>query len=727
MNIQKNSFFQMVSRYIGEKIYIFHYVLPLILFILITIVMVLIPTGFDITNRFIGGGEVVVWSNYFWWADFAITQLHVNPLYNPMLFSPLGMDIVDSSFPLILFVPITHFFGSVASYNLYLLFSFILTGFGMYLLAQYLLNDPYIAFIVGIIFAFFPFHFGSAFGHVHTFSIMWIPFFVLFLLKMYENPTYFHAIICGIFFSMNALTSWTIAVMLILFILIFLSINFQKVLEEKFFKCLIVFIITSFLLIIPGLFYILKGYFSNSKMLPDLYFITIYSADPLAFLLPSPLHPVLGPITASMYSQFTGNLSENIVFIGYSVIGLTALGLIARIKKSHFNLFIISGAVFLLLSLGPYLHFNGAWRFTSSNITVMLPGIILYYLPFFNMIRVPSRYDIMIMFSLAIIAGFGVQALVTKFRITGVKKLFFCSIILLMILFEYAAVLPTEEVKLIPIFYNNLSKEQQSSIIEVPIIRSDLDDYTGIASMSAYYQYQKVHTKNIFGGYFDRINPVYKNFALQDPVVSVLFSGKQDIISANIQNPLAYLKEEYDVHYIIFHPALMDTSSYNELIKYLGDQNTTDNSVPQDPLVIYSTADTGDQYSSSGNFVIKLKDGWLDKEYWSSEPTRWISQNASFLINSTRNQTITLYFNIRSFHNQRTLKVFLNDQLVSSLNIPTYFIQPNVTIPLSRGENFFQFSVEERCERPEEIPELHNPDPRCLGLAFQRITIKSNE
>ena len=142
--------------------------------------------------------------------------------------------MVDSILPLILFVPVTHFFGSVASYNLYVLVSFILAAYGMYLLADYLLRDKYVSFISGLIFAFSPFHFASALAHLHIFSIMWIPFFVLFLFKMREEPTKLNSLSCSIFFSVIALTSWTIAVMVSIFVLIYLIINRKLLLNRAY-------------------------------------------------------------------------------------------------------------------------------------------------------------------------------------------------------------------------------------------------------------------------------------------------------------------------------------------------------------------------------------------------------------------------------------------------------------------------------------------------------------
>jgi hypothetical protein len=701
-----------------------NHVVPLILFTIITLVMVLLPNGLDLAGKYIGTGEVVFWSNYFWWFDYSITYLFVNPLHDPYLFYPLGLDMVDSVFPLIFFVPFTHIFGSIVSYNLYVLSTFILAGYGMFILSRYLLGDTYIAFISGLIFTFCPFHFGSAFGHIHTFSIMWIPFFVLFFLKMYEQPTFSHAIICGIFFAINALTSWTIAIMIIIFILIFLFINHTCLLEKKYFLCFIIFTVVSFIIMSPGLYIILYNYIFNPDMVKPLGDFIIYSSDPLAFIVPSPVHPLLGSLTQGIYSQFTGNYSENIMFIGYSVIILSVFGLITCRKKPIFHLFAISFIVFLILSLGPVFHFNGTWKFTDDNLTFLLPGIITYYLPVFNMIRAPSRYDIMVMFCLAIIAGFGLKVLIKKYAISSRRKIIFCTFISLIILCEYAAVIPTQAVMPIPEFYSNISYDKDFSIIEIPFC--SIDSPSSFDTMSRYYEYQKTHHGKLFGGYWSRITPSYNEFIESDPIIYHLNSGSEDIINSSIENPLFYLNKKYDVKYVIIHTSITDNKSRNEIIQYLGNSYVVDNSVSSDPLIIYPVTTTnGFNYTTPEN-IIRLdfsSEGWHGNEDWDGIPTRWMNGNATILINRSTNRSGSLHFQAQSWNNTRTVEIYSGNRLVSNVSIPQYLIPVNVTVPLKYGENSIRFYVSEGCMRPIDLPEMNSKDSRCLSIAIQNITI----
>lgn len=275
--------------------------LAILLYVIIALIMIYTFIGFDIKGKYIGHKEVVVWANYFWWFDYSITHLFTNPLHNTYLFYPLGLDMIDNIFPLLLFIPITHSFGSVVSYNIYVLLTFILAAYGMYLMVDYLLEDKYVAFVSGLIFAFCPFHFGASMGHLHTLSILWIPFFVMYFLKMYNEPIRKNIIICSVLFAVNALTSWTIAIMLSIFISIFLIINFRPLVTKRYIFMIISFVIVSAILISPGLYIMMINYLTNPYMVMSLNDFIYYSADILGFIVPSPIHPFFGDLTKNIY------------------------------------------------------------------------------------------------------------------------------------------------------------------------------------------------------------------------------------------------------------------------------------------------------------------------------------------------------------------------------------------------------------------------------------------
>ncbi|RQD84646.1 hypothetical protein D5R95_05670, partial [Methanosalsum natronophilum] len=696
------------------------------LYILLTYIMVYLPVSIDLSKTYLGHGEVVFWSNYFWWFDYAVTN-GLNPLHHSYIFYPLGLDLVDSILPPFLFIPITHIFGSILSYNLYVLCTFILAGYGMFLLAKYLFEDPHAAFIAGIIFAFFPFHFGASMGHIHTLSILWIPFFVLFFFKMYEDPNRTNILLASLFFAMNALSSWTIAVMLGIFSLMFMIYQKRQTISRDFLPKLGLFFLVSILFSAPGLYYMLKNMLINEHMIKSLNDYIYYSADIVAFFIPSPLHPLLNPITDPIYSNFTGNYSENIVFIGYTVLILSIIGMRVWMKDSFGKFILICTGVFFILSLGPVLHFFGVWQFTEFNLTIMLPGVVTYYVPFLNMIRVPSRYSIMIMFFISLIAAFGFKYLTEKFSGEKGKKFALCSIIVIMILFEFITILPVQDVKSTPDFYYSISNDDDAPIMEIPFIRlsgSPLDQTKGITTMMTYYEYQKTHQRPIFSGYWSRMDHIYYSFIKEDPVLFYVLYGSEDIIQSSISDKLAYLKYNYNISYVILHKNYLDENNLDTLITYLGDSYTVDSSVQDDQLIIYNTGVTSEESIVSSISRFSLGDGWHGLEHWQGVPSRWISENATLIIVSNTDQQIVLSYNTQSFYRPRTMEIYANDHLIQQTAVPTSFVSISIPIQLQKGENIIWLHVPGGAERPCDIPELNNRDTRRLSVAVQNIKIE---
>ncbi len=688
------------------------------LYFILTLLMVWLPLSIDLRTTYIGHGEVVWWSNLFWWADYAVTHF-INPLHNNWVFYPLGMDMVDSIFPVFVFIPITHVFGSILSYNLYVLSTFFLAGYGMYILSIYIYKNEYVAFILGLIFAFFPFHFGASLGHLHTFSIMWIPFFAYFFLKMYDRPKNVNIFFASLFFAINALTSWSIAVMLTIFCIVY-SISYRKKsFSKNFYPKLLIFALVSICLIVPGLFLIVKNIATNENMILPLTSFIEYSADFIGFFLPSPFHPILGDISNHFYTKFTGNYSENIVSIGYTVILMTLLGAYSY-RKEKFNQFaIFCFILFFVLSLGPVLHVFGQIYFTEENLTIMLPGIICKYIPVLNMIRVPSRYDIMIMFSISLISGYGLKYLFEKVTNTNKDKVILCCLISCLILFEFMAVLPTQDIKETPDFYYTIGENGSGSIIEVPIIRSPLDSPGG-PTMMYYYEYQKVHSQPIIGGYFNRINVVYADFINQDPILKPFFNAPtKDITKDPDFNP-SYLINNYDVSHVIIHEDFLTKEEIASYRKYLGNEYIYDNSVTSDKLIIYDLNKISTKPTSYVPLSINLGERWHGLETWDNVPSRWILNNATLEVSTDKNENYNLSFNAISFAYPRTLAIYANGKLQHEIMVPTKLIEIQTPILLHEGNNNMTFYVLEGTDKPSAF---EGSDSRDISIGFQNISI----
>jgi hypothetical protein len=132
------------------------------------------------------GGDSLqcIWN--LWWVKKALLDPKIDLYYTDYMYYPKGSSLkfhTLSLFNSILSIPFQNIFNLLVIYNILFLFHFVLAGYGMFLLVNYLINDKGIAFISGLAYTFCPFHFSHGLGHLQTMSIGWIPFYVLFLFK----------------------------------------------------------------------------------------------------------------------------------------------------------------------------------------------------------------------------------------------------------------------------------------------------------------------------------------------------------------------------------------------------------------------------------------------------------------------------------------------------------------------------------------------------------------
>ena len=135
--------------------------LVLLLYVILTIAMTY-PVAFFLRTKVIGGPADnfhFLWE--LWYVAHALFDLHKSPFFDPDVFVPFGFSLIRnqdlSPGTVLLFSPLTHFFGEVFTYNFLILASFALTAFGTYLLARELWFNRLAAFLAGIIVGFCPY------------------------------------------------------------------------------------------------------------------------------------------------------------------------------------------------------------------------------------------------------------------------------------------------------------------------------------------------------------------------------------------------------------------------------------------------------------------------------------------------------------------------------------------------------------------------------------------
>ena len=452
----------------------------------------------------------------------------------------------------------------VLSYNVIFILSFILSGFGMFLLVDYYLDDKYSAFLAGIVFAFCTYRF-SHLGHLQLLTAQWMPFSLLYLDKFLHKNTYKNLCSFFVFFVLQVLSSWYYAFYIAIasgLYFVYLSISDLSVRHNIFHSS--DFKLKSVLLVILCLITILPFTLPYIQVQHEYGFtrsmdeVEFNSADVKDYFLTTPDNILYGKLSQSYQEE--RNWGEHSLFPGLSVVFLSIIGMFSISKKksldslnSHIiyngkttqNFYILLAFFAFILTLGSTLHFFG------NNIDLHLPYYYLYkYLPGFDSMRVPSRLDILVMLSLSVLAGYGLSKLLASKKENS-KTVITLLFVMLVILESYvpigAAITPAGDK--IPEVYKWLSNEPGDfAIVELPtgnVVENNLYYDT------KYMYYSTYHWKKLVNGY------------------SGFFPSKYLEILKELQtfpsNESIYILQNLGVKYIIVHSGDIDQDKWNAM------------------------------------------------------------------------------------------------------------------------------------------------------------------
>jgi len=685
------------------------------------------PVVFKIRTCIPGGVDAFQWIRILWYIPVAIFNPNLTKLtHDYLMFHPYGIPVspFQSAFNQILAYLLSNLISIHVAYTILWLFSFIFGAYGTYLLVKYLTDDREPSFIAGLVFAFSPYHFVHSLGHFGATSIEWIPFCSLYLMKMFKEGGIRNSFFAGIFFILVAMSDLQymefmgIFVMLLFVYEVYILLRnektgYKEILRKIFYKYAL-FGVISLLGLIPLTIENILIALSNENFLKlDPFETVTYSTDLLSFFLPSVLHPVFGDAVMDIYSNFSGNTSENTTFIGYAVILLSLFATLRLKGNKYVKFWSIAALSFSLISLGPLLHVNSNTSFTVFNTTVPLPYLALYYfIPFLDNCRTAGRFFVIASLSFAVLTGYGVSELL---KVNKNNKNVAAIVISSLIIFEYLAIpVPVSAVSQ-PSFYEEISQDRDNyALLEIPATQ----DY--VAGSTIIY-YQTIHGKPVIGNWAARYPSNARDFELNTPVIrelTYLQPSTADILNQDLNQVGTSILNYYNISYIVLHTNYMDDREVDLAETFIQDTLKTERKTyEKDSLIVYKV-----KKEPAKSFMI-LKEGWNPLEELDKIPTRWISNNATILISSDSARNATLNFQACSFYHPRTLEVYNGKTLLDRQTINTDFSSIDIPISLKKGENLILLHVPEGFERPCDIPELKNSDSRELSIEIQKIQL----
>ena len=561
--------------------------LVLITYLGLTIVMTW-PMVLHLTDAIPGDG-FDGWQNYWnlWWVKQALLILKTNPYFTDYLYAPTGVSLLFHTlniFNALWTLPLQLNFGLAIAYNSVVLVSFTLAGYGGYLLSLDMLRRLHwpvkrglrpAAFVGGLIFTMSPFHMAHLLGHMQVFSMIWPPFYILWLLRTLEPWSDRPALIItsrhwrnialtGLFLILATLVDWYHTLYLLLFTGLTLiwtlwqrwrvgrksrgtgeqgsTFHVSRFSPSAFLHPIwtVLAIGLGFAVVLsPLLLPMVRAAGSRPDLQTGLDQNIILSADLLAFVTPSEMQPLWGHWAQSIADNFSSTTSERLIFAGFVPLVLALLGVIAGRSIAVVRFWLVVTLGFVVLALGPYLHLGGQ-ILTIGRWAIPLPYLLLYHtIPFIGLTRSLSRYDLMVMLGLGVLAAVGllrlqlillhkrispseVAAAPRSSRFTFFAPYLIAGAAIVLICFEFLpAPYPISRIDT-PAFYYQLATETDDfTIAELPM---NWDRPTPLL-------HQTTHGKRLLTAYTSRDNPLelaWRTPVFQEPPES---TGHLDAIN----------------------------------------------------------------------------------------------------------------------------------------------------------------------------------------------------
>jgi len=309
-----------------------------------------------------------------------------------------------------------------------------------------------------------------------------------------------------------------------------------------------------------------------------------YVADLLGLFTPSVLHPFLGKYAWVVARQFKGNVAEWTVFLGFTVVFFAILAIKKFYgKDSQVRFWTLSLVVFLLFSLGPFP------RILGLTIPIPMPFFPFRYIPVLNNVRVPSRFNIIVMLSCAVLFAFSSRCLFCKLRKKSLKSLA-AAVLTGLISFEYLAIpfpmFNTEQ----PSIYAHIGGDKEAgTLLEIPL--GWADGFKQLGVMEGDFMYcQTLHQKRIFGGYIGRFPDNRIEYYRSLPVIKDIIkleeeNGTQPAISVTEKESAKTFLTSFKVRYILVRKRFFNSPVH----KYILEVFSVDKIYEDRNVIVYKT------------------------------------------------------------------------------------------------------------------------------------------
>ena len=380
--------------------------------------------------------------------------------------------------------------GPILVYNIVFLAGFALSGVGVALLVRRLTGHTGAAILAGIVFAFPPYRIDH-YAHLQLQQTQFIPLALFAFHRLLDTGRLRDGVLLGVFVACQMLSCMYYGIFLIPYMAVVcgtILIAARAMPRERLVALLAAVAIAMVVMIPTARAYMAAREVVGERGRED---AAESSATWRNYLAPPELNAVYGKVFARFMEP------ERRLFPGFVAVALAIIGLWPPLNAIR-----LAYGLGLLLAFDVSLGFNG----------LLYPALYDYFLPF-KALRVPARMGLMVGFSLAILAGYGVARIAGRLGSAWARRAVVGTLGALMLV-EYASK-PIELWKAPlspPQAYADIVRDRGDSptavLFEYPV---------GLIPDAAYSYYSTFHWQWLVNGYSGFFPPSYRRLASTMP------------------------------------------------------------------------------------------------------------------------------------------------------------------------------------------------------------------
>ena len=336
------------------------------------------------------------------------------PLQTALLAFPRGgalyfIDTVQA----VAVAPITWAVGPAAAFNVVMGLGLAVSAFGAYLLGRRVTGEVGAAAVAAVVYGASPHLLGQAYNGIsETVCAGFFPLTLWALLRVLDRPSWGRGLALGLLAGVCGLTSWYYGLMTAIAGLTLLAHAALRQGASLAWKQSVAVLVGALVLaaamVAPGLLAFRTSLDADNALVsrdPQFVWSSLLNhniTDAVAFFAPG---DTLRPDLFALY----GEELVIIIYLGWSALLAAGLALWLSRRRSENGPWVWVGAIFGLLSLGPYLYAGGRYLELGGQ-RIPLPFLLLFEgLPLFDRISHPFRLVTGLMLALALLSAAGVR------------------------------------------------------------------------------------------------------------------------------------------------------------------------------------------------------------------------------------------------------------------------------------------------------------------------------